>query len=650
MAGTVPYPRGRVNPYTLLKVRICDRIYAMNFISRTRIIVVASATVLIGTAVGLRAEAPAEDGRSLVSQDSIMVAVKWLADDAREGRMTGTPGCAASATWIADRFKSYGLSPGVDDESYFQTVSVPVGIEYGDDNSLSFTGVRGLDDLKVDKDFTPFAFTKNGTADLPLVFVGYGITAEDLNYDDYAGIDVEGKAVLMLRHEPQLDDEDSIFNGDELTEHATFRNKAKNAAEHGAAAMILFTGPGSRDYKKDRLVKPQPMQSASSEKLFAAHIKHRAGEALLESAGTNVKKWIASVDKDLAPHSFAFDEEVQVHVSLSIEQEVRPSDNVVGILPGTDPHSGALIIGAHYDHLGRGNSSSLAQDKIGEIHNGADDNASGTSVVVELARVFGQTGPLKRTLIFAAFTGEELGLHGSSYLAEHPPIPLEYVQAMLNLDMVGRPSEKTLTIGGIQSSPQFEYVLNHADERSFLTTVKGATGTATASDHTSFDVKGVPNLFFFTGIHNDYHRPSDDWQTIDPEGITEVARFVYDVALDLATSEERVEYAASSSAGAPAHGEGSGTGGYGPAWLGTVPDFGKQEYGVRLSGVRPGGPAEKAGIQAGDVIIRFAGREIGDLYEYTDAIRASDPGDVVDIVVLRDGKEITLTATMGTRE
>ncbi len=590
------------------------------------------------------AAAPASGGL-LVSPDSLMQSVKWLADDAREGRMTGTPGAEASARYIAAGFKAAGLSPAGDDGTWFQHYEATVGVRLGEGNEMVVKGVPGLGALELKEDFEPFGFSDSGAVEAPVVFAGYGITDDEAGYDDYKDLDVRGKVVLALRHEPQQNDSTSVFNGTSWTQHALFRSKAMNAREHEAAALLVFTGPGSEGYAEDKLTRLDGAEGIGGGGLLALHVKHAVAEAMLARAGINVREWTASVDKDLRPRSRPLDGET-VALSVDVAKDRRSTENVVGMLPGTDPNAGALILGAHYDHLGRGNSSSLAPDKIGEIHNGADDNASGTSALMELARVFGRTGPTRRTLVFAAFSGEELGLLGSAYLAEHPPVPLTTVQAMINMDMVGRPKDDRITVGGIATSPEFAPLIRRVDEESPLTIATSKSGYG-ASDHTSFYAKNVPVLFFFSGLHEDYHKPSDDWWKIDPEGIAEVTRAVYATTLDLADRDARVEFAKAAEDSAGPHGSGGG-GGYGP-YLGTIPDFGDYEGGAMLSGVTPGGPAEKAGIRGGDVVVRFGGRKIDNLYDYTYALRAHKPGDDVEIVLIRDGKEMTVHAVLGHR-
>lgn len=601
----------------------------------------------------LAAAPPGSADVGAVSQDSLLASVRWLADDAREGRMTGEPGAEAAAAWIAGKFRSYGLVPAGDHGTYLQNFDVAVGVGYGEGNAFSLSGseeLEALGSLEMETDYIPFSFSESGEIDAPLVFAGYGISADEYGYDDYDGLDVEGKAVLVLRHEPQQDDKESVFNGTSHTPHATFRTKARTAHDHGAVAMILVTGPASREYNEDKLSAPEWGQAIGGGDVLAVHVRKEIGEAVLQSAGIDVSEWVKAVDADLKPRSSDLGGKIDVHLSVSMNKQEKPTANVIGMIPGSDPHAGAVILGAHYDHLGRGNSSSLAPDSMGEIHNGADDNASGTSGLIELARVFSEETAPARTLVFAAFTGEEMGLIGSSHMTGDSPVPLDQVQAMINMDMIGRPRDEVLTVGGVGTSPEFGPLLDRVEQEITLKLSRSQSGYG-ASDHTAFYVKNVPVLFFFSGLHEDYHKPSDDWDKIDGPGITEAVRAVYLTVEDLATRGERVEFtqAAEDSASNP-HGAGVPSGrGYGP-YLGTIPDFGDQENGVKLAGVRPESPADKAGIQGGDVVVRFDGREIGDLYDYTDALRAHEPGDTVDIVVLREGKEVTVTATLGSRE
>jgi hypothetical protein len=323
--------------------------------------------------------------------------------------------------------------------------------------------------------------------------------------------------------------------------------------------------------------------------------------------------------------------------------------NVVAILRGADPERAkeAVIVGAHYDHLGRGPFGSLAPDEENAIHNGADDNASGVAALLAAARRLAEGPRPARSIVFVAFTGEEQGLLGSAYHARHPAVPLERTLAMLNMDMVGRLGEGPLVVYGIGTADEWE---------AMVTSKAAAIGIPVAlqpdgygpSDHTSFYARDIPVLHFFTNVHSDYHRPSDDWEKIDVAGVDRVADLVARIARDVA--DRPAPLALRRGAGSPPQlaAQQSGDSGYGP-YLGSIPDFTPVDRGVRLSGVRAGSPAERAGLREGDVIVRFGGRDVADIYAYTEALRAHRPGDHVEIVVLRDGKEVAVMAVLGSR-
>lgn len=316
--------------------------------------------------------------------------------------------------------------------------------------------------------------------------------------------------------------------------------------------------------------------------------------------------------------------------------------NVVGILRGGDPTLAdeAVVVGAHYDHLGRGPFGSL-EPESGAVHNGADDNASGVGALLTAAERLAADPP-RRSVVFVAFTGEELGLLGSSRYADAPAVPLERTTAMLNLDMVGRLGADPLIVYGTGTAEEWEGILADANRPLGLSLVFEATGYG-PSDHTSFYTRDVPVLHFFTNVHGDYHRPSDDWEKIDVEGVEKVAELVARVVREVADRPQRLTLV--EGAGTPARAEGEGYG----AWLGTVPDFTPVERGVRLAGVAEGSPAERAGVRRGDVLVGLGEHEVGDLYDFTAALRASRPGEEVELRLLRDGTELVLRATLGSR-
>jgi hypothetical protein len=585
--------------------------------------------------------------------------VQTLASDELEGRGTGEPGCQKAAAYIADAFKALGLRPVCGREDFRQVFEATISVSLGDSNRLEILSseipVRAL---VVKTDFIPFAFSASGRAHAPIVFAGYGITAPEKHFDDYAESQVAGKIVLLLRHEPQENDSASVFDGRRDTRHAEFRTKAKNAAEHGAVGVLIVTDPLHHASEDDDLVPfGSGIGAEGSVSIPVIHVKRAAVESLwgagLSVSPPDLKSAQEEIDATLRPKSFAVTG-CPVRLQVEIDPIKRPTDNVVAYLPPSAA-SGAgasrpafeeyVVIGAHYDHLGMGGRSSLAPDSVA-VHNGADDNASGTAALIEVARALSHDpAPRERGIVFAAFTGEELGLLGSSWFVNHPPLPLDGAMAMLNMDMVGRMKDNRLQIGGVGTSPTFKPLLENMLATKGVTPDYSESGYG-PSDHTSFYAKDRPVLFFFTGAHEDYHRPSDDWQKINFEGLGMVAEIVAGIAKELAGSREAVLFAraAEDSAGP----RGAGGGGYG-AYLGTVPDFGQSDPGVKLAAVRAGGPAEKAGIKAGDVIVEFDGKAIQNLYDLTDELRAHRPGDVVRIGVQRGPEKFVFAATLGKR-
>ncbi|HWP38860.1 MAG TPA: M28 family peptidase [Gemmatimonadales bacterium] len=318
--------------------------------------------------------------------------------------------------------------------------------------------------------------------------------------------------------------------------------------------------------------------------------------------------------------------------------------NVVAMLPGRGALAGeAVVVGAHYDHLGRGGFGSLDPDSTGVVHNGADDNASGTVALLEIARhLRGRTAPNARALILIAFTGEELGLLGSDYYVKHPVMPIRSTFAMINLDMVGRLRGDRVTVFGTETAREFASLIDSLRITSGLSIAGSGDGYG-RSDQSSFYAADIPVLHFFTGTHEDYHRTTDDAPKINVDGVARIAVLAADLAWALATRESPLSFVDAEPPPPPAAG-----GGYG-AYLGTIPDMSESPGGVRLTGVRAGSPAEAAGIKAGDVIVRLGDHEVTNLYQMTDALRAHKPGDSVLVVVIRDGQRLELRATLSQR-
>ena len=321
--------------------------------------------------------------------------------------------------------------------------------------------------------------------------------------------------------------------------------------------------------------------------------------------------------------------------------------NVIGLLPGHDPNlrNEAVIVGAHYDHLGLGGFGSLDPDSTGKVHNGADDNASGSAMLIQIAGRLAQNPPA-RTVLFIAFSGEELGLLGSAYYVKHPIYPLSTTTAMINLDMVGRLRNGRLIVYGTRTAKEFPALLDSLNWHAGFDLKAQGDGYG-PSDQSSFYAAGRPVLHLFTDLHDDYHRTTDDWEKIDPEGFRRVTNFTVGLVTAIANRPSRLtpveapppSHAMGSTSGAPAYG----------TYLGTIPDMTDNPGGVRLLGVRAGSPAERAGLRGDDIITRIGDMEIPDLQAMTHALRSHEPGDTVSIVIRRGDKLTTVRATLGTR-
>lgn len=624
--------------------------------------------------------------------------IRYLASDDLEGRGVGTEGIDRAADYLAEQFKQIGLKTDLYDGTPFQPLKISTGAELGEHNELKLIDPQGNEiPLALDKDFTPLALGGSGEFDLPLVFVGYGITAKDEGYDDYAGLDVNGKAVVVLRHEPQQDNPHSAFEGTRTSAYAPLTRKLSNAYEHGAAAVLfvstehgvlkdvqagqkklnsLIADLNEAREKFEALERPSLADVAAHEKNVAQlaekiveqgeKVRAKTDELLNfkrtvgEEAGRDfpvlhVRRSAldpavrAAVDADLAKLETQIDDGPtpnsrelpgwRIKGRTEVHRKEAQAKNVVAVLEGEGPHAEeTIVIGAHYDHLGRGGAGSLAPGDEA-IHNGADDNGSGTVALLEVARLLaGRAEKLPRRIVFIAFTGEERGLLGSAYYVEHPLIPLDQTIAMLNMDMVGRLKDNKLIIYGTGTSKKLEALVDDANEQYGFDISKQPSGFG-PSDQTSFYAKEIPVLHFFTGIHSDYHRPSDDSEKVNLEGIVKISEMVADVAVDLAEGEERPDYL---STGRQAAFGGDGDRPY----FGSIPDFGRAEPGYALSGVTKDSPAERGGLKAGDVIIKLGESKVGGLEDFDSALRKHKAGEKIPVIVQRDGAEVTVEVTL----
>lgn len=576
----------------------------------------------------LAAQTPAIDPKLYLDE------VKYLASPELRGRMTGTPELETAAKFIAGKYREFGLKPA-DGKNYYQAFEFTASARPGKDLRLTVTDQGKSKALRLGDEFAVFSFSHAGRFSGTPVFAGFGITAPELHHDDYAGLDVKGKVVVILRHGPKSGN---------FGQHEAFASKASNAKMHGAAALILVSH--AIDDKHPALLNSEGPDDAG---IPFVQVEEDIASPWFAEAGKPLAKVLDTLNGGTSD-SFSFPTSFQVDANVDLVRDLKTVHNVDAYLPGaTDEY---VIVGAHYDHLGLGGQYSLAPSMTGTVHPGADDNASGTAGVIELARWFSKQPKQKRGILFLNFAGEEEGLLGSAFWAAHPELPTEKAVAMVNMDMIGRVRAGKLYIGGTATGSTLRALVQKLASQNTDLNVDFSEGPeAGSSDHTSFIAKGIPSLFFFSGLHSDYHKPSDTWDKIDAPDAAKVLRLVAEVTDQLREDEARPAFVKPS---APAgHGGGdpgpvSSSSGYGP-WFGSVPDFGEGVTGVKFADVTGGSPAAKAGLKAGDIMVEFDGKPLGNLYDFTYALRAKKPGDEVKVKVIRDNKPLEVTVTLGKR-
>lgn len=570
----------------------------------------------------------------VISTEEISKHIKYLASEELQGRRSGTVGCEKAADYIVSQYKKYGLKPANGD-SFFQEFEFIAGVKHGEKTSLKSKNDAGSTDFKAGQDFQAFNFSASGLADAQVVLAGYGISAPSINYDDYAKIDVKDKIVLLLPFSP----DGSNING-KFADYLSARRKALTAREKGAKAVIFIT---EADSLKDSRSRDDGNYSDSG--IIALKVSKITANELLKSAGKTLDELQKlSTEKGLG-------ESLTLNTSLTINteviREVKKTYNVVGLLEGTDEKlkQQGVVLGAHYDHLGMGGAESLAATGEG-IHHGADDNASGVAGLLELARVLGESRQsLRRSVVFAAFSGEELGLLGSAhYVNKQPLFPLNQTVAMLNMDMIGRMKSDSLVVGGIGTSPQWKPMVEELNQtRGFV--LKMQEDGYGPSDHSSFYGKDIPVLFFFTGVHDDYHKPTDTADRINVVSEQAIVTLVSDITRKLLNQDTKVEFTR-----AKVEGERRQMNSSFRVYVGSVPEYAENLEGVKLSGVRPASPAEKAGLKGGDVIVGLAGKTIKSVYDYTYVLQELKPNETIEVIVLRDGQKVTLQLTPTPRQ
>lgn len=623
------------------------------------IVPILALTGLVGT---LSANAQDSISDAAFSPVTIQHQIAYLASDALRGRGSGETGNEKAAQFIAGEFARYGLKPlgtskerdpnaPIDGSGYFQPFRFRAGNIFGNGSQLvgsspkvsrpRFATETWTVVWKAGRAFEPSSISAGGKADGDVVFVGYGIRAPQANHDDYSGVDVKGKVVLMLSGSPGNDPHSP------LAELADIRRKALNARELGALGVLVVVPQGTTLGAATR-----PSAETTDAGLPVLRIMPELTDVFLPS---DRRLKALQTDAD-AGKIVSFITGAHARLTADVKPVEKVTANVVGMIEGSDPtlKPEVVVIGAHLDHLGMGGPGSLAKSSAPAIHHGADDNASGTVGVLALARYFGDiphtkaaslTAQLRqrprRSLVLICFSGEELGLLGSEYYVAHPIVPLEKTVAMINMDMIGRLRDNKLIAIGSGTAKEWDPLLDSLNQSAGFTLSRSMDGFG-ASDQQSFYNKNIPVLFFFTGSHPQYHTPEDTVDLINAPGEAKVLRMVAAAAERIADTPDRPTYQKVSITG------GGGSPGF-RVYFGSIPDYAAMVEGVQLNGVREGSPADKAGLKAGDIIIKFGDLTVKSVQDYTVALSGHKPGDVVKIVVKRGNDTVTLTATLAAR-
>lgn len=561
--------------------------------------------------------------------------IYYLASDSLKGRKPGTPESKLAAEYIRDQFINIGLEPLGDDG--FQYFDVVMSVKATNQNEMTFKNVN----QKMGVDFYPRSFSSNEIIDREIVFAGFGleIDHDSLKWNDYKDIDVEGKWVMVLERDPEPDNDNSLF-----ISYSSDRDKALLARDKKAAGILYVKGP---QFGSDTSVNDGSFDRVTAEAGIAAvNISRSLADKIL----SNKQKTIAGLEEEIIKtnKSISFETGEKLYAQIDLERVIATTQNVIAIIEGADPvlKNEYIIIGAHYDHLGFGGpgSGSRMPDTVA-IHNGADDNASGTAGLIELtAKLFEESDYFKRSLIVMAFGAEEMGLLGSQFFVSNPLIDLKDVKAMVNFDMIGRldPDTRSVMVAGTGTAVEMESMLYDFEANTDSLTFAHSPEGYGASDHASFYASGIPVLFFSTGAHEDYHTPFDDADKINYEGEKDILEYGFIITMVLINRDDNLTY---QEAGPTDKREGYGRGL--KVKFGIMPDFtSKENNGLGVGGVTQGGPASNAGMLKGDRIIAIDGMEVTNIYDYMNRLKKLKPGQTVSVDIIRENKKKVLIVVL----
>jgi hypothetical protein len=573
-------------------------------------------------------------GSPLIQLGELQVHVDHLTSDALAGRRAGTPGAERAARYVVRAFEQAGLQAPDAWPSYLQPFDFTVGVEPGPENRLALQrGSRPVSVFASGRDFLPLSGSLADRVVQSVVFVGYGISAPGIGYDDYRGVDVRGKIVIAFRYSPEGDDPTGRFSG-----YLEERDKAATARAKGARAILFVNPPATEAI--DRLIPFSPDANPRELGIVALSITQEAARRIVSAGDGDLVAWQRAIDRTGSPASRALPHAI-VNLRTDIRVRTRTTHNVIGVAPGRDPLRAreVVVIGAHYDGLGLGGKGSL--DPVpGEIHNGADDNASGVSALLELAQFFAYpTNRPERTLVFVAFGAEEEGMLGSARFVTDPPVPLASVVGMINMDMIGRLEDEVI-VYGVGSSSIWTEELEAANGDPPLRLRLMAEGYG-PSDHAAFYLRQIPVLAFFTGVHGDYHRSTDDAARIDLDGLHQITRLIRNVVAQIASGRERPafdprEYSPREVIAVETPDRPS-------VRIGAVPGPAGPEGGLLVDAVVDASPAAAAGLQAGDRIVHLGGKPIDSVYDYMQVLAELEPDQPVSLIIERRGTRVELT-------
>lgn len=594
----------------------------------------------------------AGDGEKEVSREEIVARVRhdieYLSSDKLEGRGVETKGIEMAAEHILAEYQKYGLKPGMPDGTWRQPFEITLGdVVVSDTTHVTIKGPENKElKLALGEQFQPIRRGANGTATGELLFVGYGISAEEEKYDDYAGVDCKGKIIVMIRREPQ-NRPDGAFQGQQTSPNSYIDRKLELIAKSGAAGVIFVNDHASSPTAdKDELASPTSFGNDAGPVPFV-HVKQTVIDEMLKASPLqadgktlgSLADVAAYIDETLKPVSQPL-KGWSAEVGTEFKANSVTAYNLIGVVEGEGPLADeTIVIGGHYDHLGFGGYGSRAQNRTGEVHNGADDNASGTAAVLELARRIASGPKPKRRLVFICFSGEERGLLGSFHYVKEPVFPLENTVSMLNFDMIGNLKDNRVEVNGVGTAAEFMDIAKKADEvvPVDITIIEGAFA---GSDHLPFYQRQIPVMFCFTGMTDIYHTPDDDFSTLNIEGAVTVIDYSEQLLRGMDGLEKRPTFASSQ----PGRRRPTNR----TPYLGLQPDLAASgENGIVVRAVRADSPAAKAGIETGDVIVMVGDTKVEGYQTLIEALVPAKAGETLKLTVKRGTEEKVFEPVLG---